>query len=204
MSALSEAPVEFELVARQRQPVEPLRDSAPKWRRSGRQKCDRRAAGRALQREATSRFYPLGPVGSEPVDTPRTIRDEISRRLREEKRRARAPRWIGIVAVVVAVVGITTAVVLDLPERIVLLVGLGMLLVFGIAIAASVRRMVRRITCPVCKATLGAYAFSMEDGPRHNRIDLCPNCGVDLDDPMPEAPTPPDENATTLDKLIWK
>jgi hypothetical protein len=157
-----------------------------------------------LQREATSRFYPLGPAGSKPVDTPSTIRDEISRRLREEKRRARAPRWIGIVAVVVAVVGITTAVVLDLPERIVLLVGLGMLLVFGIAIAASVRRMVRRVTCPVCEATLGAYAFSMEDGPRHNRIDLCPNCGVDLDDPMPEAPTPPDENATTLDKLIWK
>lgn len=77
------------------------------------------------------------------------------------------------------------------------------LLLLVIAIVVTVLRRARRITCPVCGAPLGAYAFAMEDGPRHQKIDSCPNCGVNLDDPMPETPTPP-EDVTTPDKLAWK
>jgi len=61
------------------------------------------------------------------------------------------------------------------------------LLVTVIALAFLLRRRGQHITCPVCGAALGFYAYAMEDGPRHNKIDSCPTCGVNLDERMPES-----------------
>ena len=61
-------------------------------------------------------------------------------------------------------------------------------------------RRARGITCPVCGAPLNFYAYAMEDGPQHKKIDSCPTCGVNLDDPMPASPLPAAENVYTPHK----
>jgi len=63
---------------------------------------------------------------------------------------------------------------------------LGLLLTV-IALVVVLRRKAQRISCPVCGAPLGVYAYAMDDGPQRQRIDSCPTCGVNLDEPMPES-----------------
>jgi hypothetical protein len=63
---------------------------------------------------------------------------------------------------------------------------LGLLLTV-IALVIGLRRRARHITCPVCGAPLDFYAYAMDDGPQHKKIDSCPSCGVNLDERMPEA-----------------
>ena len=64
------------------------------------------------------------------------------------------------------------------------------LLVLVIAAAVLMIRRARHITCPVCGAPFGFYAFAMQAGPQQGKVDSCPNCGVKLDERMPDAAEP--------------
>jgi len=75
------------------------------------------------------------------------------------------------------------------------------LLVTVIAVVVLLRRRGQHITCPVCAAPLGFYAYAMEDGPRHNKIDSCPTCGVNLDERMPGSTEEANE-ATALTRRV--
>ncbi len=133
------------------------------------------------------------------MDRPRTIRDEIKAQT--------DPEETGIPWYLLSIPVVGFVVTHALGYRRYSLIGGGIflltLLVLAIALVVITLRRARRITCPVCGAPLGAYAFAMDDGPRHRKIDSCPTCGVNLDDPMPETPRPPEE-VTTPDKLVWK
>jgi hypothetical protein len=61
------------------------------------------------------------------------------------------------------------------------------LFVILIALVVFILRRAPRITCPMCGAPLGLYAYAMEDGPQHKGIDSCPTCGVNLDERIPES-----------------
>lgn len=63
---------------------------------------------------------------------------------------------------------------------------LGLLLTV-IALVVVIRHRARRITCPVCGTPLDVYAYALDDGPQHKKIDSCPTCGVNLDEQMPES-----------------
>ena len=59
------------------------------------------------------------------------------------------------------------------------------------------------VTCPKCSRRLGqTIAMPVAFGGR-KAPNYCPFCGVSLDEPMPQAPSPA-ETVTTPDKLIWK
>ena len=130
------------------------------------------------------------------MDGTPTYRDDI-------QRQARPVRWIGI-GITVAVV-IFAVVLRDfrfLPRDIVPLVALGFLGLIVIARFAN-RELRRRVTCPKCTGSLGYFTSAMQDSKQAKKISFCPHCAVNLDDPMPAAPTPA-ETVTTPDKLIWK
>lgn len=125
------------------------------------------------------------------------IRDEISRQ-------ARSAKWSGFgfaIAVAIAVVVLRSNLLRLTPRAGPFLV-LGLALVFAISIILKMR-VIRRVTCPKCKGPLGAFSSAMTDSPRVKKINFCPYCGVNLDEPMPQAPTPAEE-VTTPDKLVWK
>lgn len=139
------------------------------------------------------------------MDTRPTIREEI-------RRRSRATGWIG------AVVGVGFGIVgtlfgfaafavhaqhARLPPRAMLYVMIGLMFLFVIAMNLVRRAAGGATNCPKCAADLRPFAFFMADIPNRKKINLCPYCGISLDDPMPEA-TAPTEHVTTPDKLVWK
>ena len=132
------------------------------------------------------------------MESTRTYRQEI-------QRQARPVRWIGIgIGVVIAILVFGLRIYRShLPPVFGGLVALGTLVVIVIASLGS-KSITRRVTCPKCKAVLGAFAYAMQDGKRWKKISFCPYCAVKLDDPMPDVELQPVENVTTPDKLIWK
>ncbi len=60
------------------------------------------------------------------------------------------------------------------------------------------------VKCPKCSRRLGqTIAMPVAFSGKKSAPNFCPYCAVNLDDPMPGAPTPT-ENVTTPDKLVWK
>lgn len=108
-----------------------------------------------------------------------TIRDYIKRRV-----------WwclgIGIAGWLLIPLG--GAIAKTLPDRI----PEGALSAVGVAVFAIAMLAMQRIAkCPKCMAKLGRtiampLAFSWGSGPK---INFCPYCGVNLDEPLPHAPT---------------
>ena len=131
------------------------------------------------------------------MDAPKTIRDEITRR-------SRVPRWISIAAGVgfAAVYIALRSNALGLPAHTARVSSLGALILFVIATTLGTR-LLRKAACPKCQSPLGAFAYFMTDTPKRKKINFCPYCAVNLDDPLPEAAAPA-ENVTTPDKLVWK
>ena len=126
-----------------------------------------------------------------------TIRDEISRQ-------ARSAKWsgFGFAIAVAIVIAVLRSNLLRLTPRAGPFLVLGLALLFGISIFLKMR-VVRRVTCPKCNGPLGVFSSAMTATPRVRKINFCPYCGVNLDEPMPQAPSPAEE-VTTPDKLVWK
>jgi len=133
------------------------------------------------------------------MDTPRTIRDTI-------QHRARLPKWISIsLGIGLAVIAVVARIVRRLPADTRPFLGIGVLALFVIGIIGIIfsKRLNRGVSCPKCGASLGPFAMFMADTAKLKKINFCPYCAVNLDDPMPEAPASA-ENVTTPDKLVWK
>jgi hypothetical protein len=131
------------------------------------------------------------------VDAQKTIRDEI-------QRQARPAKWTGTAAIVliIALAFVLRSFGRQLSPRTLSLISLGTLTAIVLARLAT-NALVRRVMCPKCNAILGSFASTMQDSRRAKKINFCPYCAVNLDQPMPEAPTAA-ENVTTPDKLVWK
>src|SRR5579862_711163 len=134
------------------------------------------------------------------MDAPRTIREAIQRQ---------GPKRIApITGFVIAALGMAAFVLAghrtghSASFPVVPLVVAGVLLVLMVVgLRTSAKSL--RTKCPKCGNDLGVLVYLMQDTPRSKKINFCPYCAVNLDDPLPEAPAAT-ENVTTPDKLIWK
>jgi hypothetical protein len=138
---------------------------------------------------------------------PSTIRDDV-------KRQAAPRRWIGLVSVVAFGVGVVAALELlivtglalsrqsGLLTRVQMFLVLGSALLFIVGTIAGAR-IARNIACPKCGERLGPFTLAMSDAPRRKKINYCPYCAVNLDDPVPKGLAQAD-SITMIERLIWK
>jgi hypothetical protein len=109
-----------------------------------------------------------------------TLREHLKRQTRRGAVFVLAGLFVAIAVVVLGqgmwlATGRTTAMVLG--------DAVASLVIGGIAAA-----MTRRLKCPKCGAALGRTAIYAFVDQRHGRVDHCPRCGVNFDEPMPQNP----------------
>ena len=136
------------------------------------------------------------------MEAPRTIRDAIQRQTRLPQ--AAAAAGFALIAFGTgAVLALHRSRSTHFPGIPVAMLVAGSVLFVVMLMALSVYGRRQRVNCPKCGADLGVFVYQMQDTSRTKRINFCPYCAVNLDDPMPQPPTPA-ENVTTPDKLVWK
>jgi cytochrome c biogenesis protein CcdA len=59
----------------------------------------------------------------------------------------------------------------------------------GVLVIVLGAALMTRIKCPKCDKPLGAVGMSLI-GRRRNLVNFCPNCGLSLDEPMPQKVNP--------------